>query len=235
MSEAISEIVRAGADVREPTPGGSQGVDRTLDLIEFLASTGGASTSQIADALGVHRSIVYRMLKSLEARDFVRRDNGTYVLGIAFLAIANAVPDQLHEAPRAVVRDLSQSTGVTAYIVVDAGGRTVCLLAVEPEGPQPRVSLRPGAWGPMDRGAPAYAILSARPPRPGEPAEVTTARARGYATGRGPSVGVEWVASPIRGQRGPDACIGVLYPAGTVEQHEVAKLVTRAAATLDGL
>lgn len=217
---------------REHTPGGSQGVDRTLDLIEYLAATGGATTSQIAKALGVHRSIVYRMLNSLAARDFVRNENGTFALGISMLAMANAVPDPLRDATRAGVRELARETGVTAYIVVDAGGRSVCVLAEEPEGPQPRIVLRPGAWGPMDLGAPAYAILSARDPENGEPVEVSIARERGYAYGHGPDNGVDWIASPIRTRWESDACVGVLYPADSLTQESTAEKVMAAAARI---
>lgn len=228
-----TEVVRAHVDVREPTPGGAQGVDRTLDLIEHLAATGGATMSDIATSLGVHRSVVYRMLKSLVARDFVRRQDGEFVLGVAFLAIANAVPHQLRDVARHVVAELAAATGATAYVVVDSGGRSVCVLVVEPDGPQPRVALRPGAWGPMDRGAPAFAILSGRPQVAGEPEAVTRARADGVAVGRGPESGVEWVAAPLHGDSA-GACIGVLYPADSLFTEEAAARVKEAAVRVGG-
>lgn len=66
-------------------------VERALDVLTcFAEEPSGLGVSQIADRLGLYKSTVHRLLGTLEAKGFVRResDGGKYLLGIRTLELA---------------------------------------------------------------------------------------------------------------------------------------------------
>jgi DNA-binding IclR family transcriptional regulator len=73
---------------------------------------------------------------------------------------------------------------MTAFLVVRDGDEALTLDVVEPRRTDVHVAYRPGTRHAVDRGAPGLALLAAAPAVPGERAEVTRARARGWATTR---------------------------------------------------
>ncbi|MGX1163686.1 IclR family transcriptional regulator [Arthrobacter sp. SLBN-100] len=211
----------------------SQATERVVDILELLASQSTpVSLADVAASLGVHRSVVYRVLRTLTDRRLVHSSNGGYRLGELLLVLANAVPNDLRDVAISELTKLTAHFGVTSFVTIDDGGRSVCLQTVEPDRMSPHVTLRPGTWGPMDVGAPAIAILSGRAASAEDPDEVKAARARGYATSSGErTAGIQWVASPIAppGQDA-NACLGVLFPKDTLSLDEVGKTL-RASAT----
>lgn len=66
-------------------------VERALDVLAcFAEEPSGLGVSQIAERLGLYKSTVHRLLGTLEAKGFVRResDGGKYLLGIRTLELA---------------------------------------------------------------------------------------------------------------------------------------------------
>ena len=79
----------------------------------------------IARALGMQKSGVHRLLKSLAVRNLVEQtERGTYVLGFGLVSLATAVStgEPLVAASVPVLENLADSTGETVFLVTDRGG-----------------------------------------------------------------------------------------------------------------
>lgn len=203
----------------------SQAVDKVVDILEALAASPEPLTlDQVAATCGIHRSVTYRLVRTLERRRLVDRTQAGYRLGELLLVLSNAVHSDLRDASLAELSGLAARFGATAFITVDDNGRSVCLQTVEPSKTLAHVAIRPGVWGPMDVGAPAIAILSGRDAAPGDSADVVEARNAGFAQSSGreyDSRGLQWVAAPIAAMPQPRASICMVFPVGTLDTNEV--------------
>ncbi|MFY9779281.1 MAG: IclR family transcriptional regulator [Candidatus Baltobacteraceae bacterium] len=99
-----------------------QSVDRTLDVLESLASRRGATgISELAQLVGLHVSTVHRLLATLVDRGYVRQDpeSSRYHLGsrIFMLASAADVHLDLRLVARPYLERLMRNSGETANLV----------------------------------------------------------------------------------------------------------------------
>lgn len=189
------------------------------------------TVAQIAVRTGLHRSIAYRMVRTLEGRALIARDSaGRYLPGGGLALLARRVAPGLKAAAAPHVEALAERAGMTAFVVVPHADQAVTVLVVEPRSTMAHVAYRPGAQHPLVLGAPGLAILAARAPRTGERAEVGLARERGWATSEGEVIpGYRACAAPVRTSE--DTCLGavaVVY-AGEVDLDELSALVVRCA------
>jgi IclR family transcriptional regulator, acetate operon repressor len=92
-----------------------QSVDRAVTILELLAVHGSAGVSQLARALGVHKSTASRLMAALERRQLVEQleDRGRYRLGVGVLKLAAATSARLDltQEARTVCRRLAAETG----------------------------------------------------------------------------------------------------------------------------
>jgi DNA-binding IclR family transcriptional regulator len=207
----------------------SQTLDRGLVCLEFVAASDRpVSIDATATHLGVHRSIVYRLLRTLEHRHLVERnDDGDYLPGPYLAVLSRGVRRSLRSAAAPVLANLCQNLDMTAFLVVADGDEAVTVDSVEPTSLDAHVAYRPGTRHSIDRGAPGLALLAGRPPSAGERAEVAVARARGWAESRGEVIaGMASIAAPIADH----GAIAVLWLAGNqVDVDQVAAAVVAAA------
>ncbi|MEO7123518.1 MAG: helix-turn-helix domain-containing protein, partial [Lacisediminihabitans sp.] len=78
---------------------GSQTLDRGIRMLELLGEDGGLSIGELSERLGLHRSITYRILRTLEAHGLAVRDDGGRVsLGVRMAALARGVARDLQTA-----------------------------------------------------------------------------------------------------------------------------------------
>lgn len=179
----------------------SQTLARGLRVLEILAETVRAMTvAEITKELGVDRAITYRIMRTLTAhRLVIRGRQGEFRLAGGVLNLAAGVSRDLQSAAAPELVALARELGATAFVTIEEDGDTVCLAAVEPPRSHLHVAYRSGLRHPMHVGSSGVALLAGRPPLPGEPAKVTVARERGYATSRGEvQPGTEAIAAPIR-------------------------------------
>ncbi|HEY7013574.1 MAG TPA: helix-turn-helix domain-containing protein, partial [Streptosporangiaceae bacterium] len=72
---------------------------RGLAVMELLADGRALSVAQIAQAVGLHRSVTYRIVRTLDDRDFLERQpDGRYRLGLAVASLARSVRSDLANA-----------------------------------------------------------------------------------------------------------------------------------------
>ncbi|WP_104522783.1 IclR family transcriptional regulator [Blastococcus atacamensis] len=142
----------------------SQTVGRALSILEFLADEP-RSLGQIADHLSVHKSTASRLLQTVEAQGFVRRDDrhiyrlGPRLLNLAFRTLA-AMDVRVAAAPH--LRRLGELTAQTVHLGVLDGGEVTYI--DKHEGSQSvRMYSRIGKAAPLHCTGVAKAILAFRP------------------------------------------------------------------------
>ena len=112
-------------------------IDVALDVIEYLADTGGqpSGPSEIARELDISRSRAFRILKTLERRHYLRSDQetGEFNLGFKFLSISEKIHNQtmLRREAEPILLDLARRTGETILLVVRDGDAAVDLVSYE--------------------------------------------------------------------------------------------------------
>ncbi len=197
-----------------------QTLDRGLQALDFIAQAPrGVSVSAVADHLGVHRAIAYRIVATLEAHHLVKRTPGARVrLGARIATLAHRFAPQLLEAARPALRELAEATRATAFLSVAEGEECVVVL-VEQERERRqglRVSYQEGTRHPIHRGAPGIAILAARPAAPDDPPAVVEARRQGFSVTRGQlqagavGVSVGFACPPDLADIAPEVSVGVV-------------------------
>lgn len=109
-----------------------QSVDRTIDVLEALASRRGATgISEVAGLVGLHVSTVHRLLATLVDRGYVRQDpdSSKYHLGSRVFTLASAA--DLHLDLRLVARPylerMMRASGETANLVTTSNSEVVYL------------------------------------------------------------------------------------------------------------
>ncbi|WP_026421982.1 IclR family transcriptional regulator [Actinokineospora inagensis] len=105
----------------------SQSLDRALTLLDALAD-GPSTLDQLAERAGVHKTTVLRLLRTLEARRFVQRDDARhYRLGTALFDLANRSLDSrdVRRAAEPALRELNELTGHTVHLASYEGGEVV--------------------------------------------------------------------------------------------------------------
>ena len=178
----------------------SQTLDRGLRVLELLAEQEQPlSSAQIAAGLGVHRSVAYRIVRTLEDHRLLqRRADGYWELGVGLVVLARSVSPALHRTATPELADLANDLGMTAFLSVADRDECVTVVTVEPRHSQVHVAYRPGRRHRIDRGGPGVALLAGGPPLAGERPEVTAARAAGYALTSGEVIpGLSSVAAPV--------------------------------------
>lgn len=161
---------------------GTQTLARGLRALELVAySPGGLTIQDVADRLGVHRSIATRMLTTIaEFRLINRGPDGRYRAAGGLAALAREVYTGLREQATPLLQDLADRLGASVALFVAEADDAVAVVVVEPANSTFRVSFRQGGRHPLGRGAAGYALLAALPERPGEDPRVTRGRRDGY-------------------------------------------------------
>lgn len=194
-----------------------QTLSRGIQVLELVArSPSGLQIADIAQALGVHRAIAYRLVATLEEHLLVIRDTeGRIQIGGGIVALSDRYQPQLRAKAIPVLHSLAEASGGTAFLCIGQGDECVAIEVAEPETPLLKVSYRVGSRHPVTRGAAGLAIAMQRPPRPGDSEDLQTARQNGFALTHGQlQQGAIGVAAPLARSGhtglGTEACIGVV-------------------------
>ncbi len=221
----------------------SQTLSRGIRVLELLAEAPGPLTiAELSAALDVHRSITYRMLRTLEDHGLVTRNAaGRVSLGSRLAALARSVARDLQSAALPELTATANDLGMTAFLVVLDHTECVTLVSIEPRHAVATVAQRPGTRHPLAVGAPGLAIQSSlsdaewatlapgEQPRP----EAKTALAAGYATSHDEVIpGLSSVAVPLRIIGQAPAALAVVYVATDRSVEELAARLTDAAASV---
>ena len=199
----------------------SQTLSRGLRMLELVVSAGEAPTiADVAAQLGVHRSIAYRIVRTLESHGLLARDSTGRLIGAPGLAVlARGVQQDLQSAALPELTALANELQMSAFVAVWGQEECITLVTVEPSRGH-AVTQRPGTRHPLDRGAPGLAVQAGMDPeelaeltggvRPR--AEVGQTRERGFAVSSNEVLdGVSSVAVPLRVPGHLPAALAVVY------------------------
>jgi DNA-binding IclR family transcriptional regulator len=199
----------------------SQTLDRGLKVLEVLAaSPHGLTVTALAAQVGVNRTVVYRLVTTLEQHGLARRDSGGLVhVGLGVLSLARGLQPVLRELAGPVLRALAEHLGMTAHLTVADGGEALAIAVVEPTWTDFHVGYRVGARHRLAQGAAGRAILRGREADPS-----------GYVVTAGElQAGARGVAAPVLGVDGLEASVGIVT-LGDLDADAVGPKVLAAAA-----
>lgn len=183
----------------DPRPA-SQTLDRGLRILEHITeSVTPLSVAEVARDVQMHRSITYRMLRTLEDHGLLSRDaQGRFQAGAGLAVLAGRFTPALRAVAGRHLLKLAVATEKTAFLVVRHGDEAVTIEVVEPPAAAAHVSYRPGLRHPITTGAPGIALLAGEPPHADERPAVTQARSLGWATSTSEVIeGFRAVAAPV--------------------------------------
>lgn len=223
------------------TSGTAQTLSRGLRALEVLcAAPDPMRITDVAAELGVHRSIAYRLLRTLEAHGLAIRSERGYLPGPALRTLLDAAeaPQQRKATP--ILQGVVDDLGVTAFLAVAEHDLCVTRASVEPSGDRVKLVQRPGTAHPLTRGAPGLAVLVSLADTmsaaeleaiAGErTGEVREARARGWAVSHDEVIpGVRSVAVPVRGAVGWPAALAVVFGGRPLSDEAAARRLQQAA------
>lgn len=216
----------------------SQTLSRGIRVLEILADSRAPLTiGEVAESLGLHRSIAYRIIRTLEDHSLVERDDsGRLLPGAGLAVLARGVARDLQSAATPELGWIADELGMTAFVVVWDHAECVTLATVEPR--HNGATLRPGTRHSVSSGAPGIAIQSALgrtewekrmsgvPYRP----EADVARERGYAVSHDEVIpGLFSVAVPIQPAHQRPSALAVVHLGENVETDVIGKTLALAA------
>src|SRR5699024_3371387 len=113
--------------------GGSQTLARGLAALALIGESQQPPTvADLAEHLGIHQSMVYRLVRTLEDFGFVTRNGaGQLEVGVRLANIARNVARDLQQAAIPELTTLANQLGMTAFIVTYDGEQAVTLFTVE--------------------------------------------------------------------------------------------------------
>lgn len=141
-------------------------VDRALRVLEALAERPHQGVTDLSKRLGLTKSIVFRLLSTLEARGFVVRDadQAVYSLGyrIGVLGEQAGAQNTLLSAARPVMAALRDATSENINLVIREGERSLVLATLAGHHSM-RIFANPGRYGPLHAGGGSVLLLAYAP------------------------------------------------------------------------
>lgn len=222
----------------------SQTLSRGIRILELLADAREPLTiDELASRLGVHRSVAYRLLRTLEHHRLTVRDAaGRITLGARLAALAAGVAHDLQAEALPELTGAANELGMTCFLAVLDGDEVVTLTSVEPRHAIASVAQRPGSRHAFGLGAPGKVIAAALPesrwPGPldaAHRADVDTARANEYAISHDEVIpGLRSTAVPLALPNGQPAAIAVVYVSSEHSDEQIADRLAAASRTIRG-
>lgn len=144
---------------------GVQSVDRALDVLEALVGHEGAlGVTEIARRVGLPQGTVHRLLLTLAARGYARREaDRKYAVGVATLRLGDAGYRELAALATQHLRALVELSGETANLALLEGDRMV-YIAQSPSPHTLRIFAEVGRRVPIHSTSVGKAVLSVMEP-----------------------------------------------------------------------
>ncbi|MEX0869706.1 MAG: IclR family transcriptional regulator, partial [Nitriliruptoraceae bacterium] len=205
---------------------GSRTLARGLALLTALGDEAdGATVSGLAEATGLDRAVLYRLLDTLTTEGFVTRDSESrkYRLGLSILELGVRAAQGLEVRRLAApaLRALSEDTNETACLAVRDRDDLVIVEVIEPDDRFVQVNYRIGHRHPLGIAAHGKALLAFLPDGANKP-ELQSVRQRGVAFTRDElEPGASGVAAPVFDHTGRAvAAVGIVAPTPRVSEPE---------------
>ena len=206
------------------TEAGSQTLARGLTALEIIGSAADPiSVAALSQQLMIHRSMGYRLVKTLEQFGFVERDvAGGLVLGTKLATLARRVGKDLLSTATPELAAIAEQLAMTTFLVTYDGESAVTLCSAEPKNLETTLLKKPGSRHAVGQGAPGKVIQSLLKPKrfPLQPFEVSENEV---------IQGIASIAVPLHLTSGQPAAIAVVHLPCKVNATKVAKILAAAA------
>ena len=193
---------------------GSQTLARGLAALQLVAtSRSGLTAQQVADDIGVHRTIAYRLLSTLsQFRLVAKGEDGRYRAAAALAVLGASFDNHVRQLSLPTLRTLADELGSTVSLLVAEGDQQVAIAVIVPTNVYYQLSFHEGSRYPLERGAAGIALLASMPPRPGERDLVPQTRQQGWVITHGEvEPNTYGLAVPVRRQPpSPPTCINLI-------------------------
>src|ERR1700751_2406747 len=132
-------------------------------------SPNGLSVQQVADQVGVHRTIAYRLLSTLaQFRLVAKGEDGRYRPAAGLAVLGASFDRNVRQLCLPTLRALADELGTTVSLLVAEGDQQVAIAVIVPSHVAYQLAFHEGSRYPLNRGAVGSALLATMPPRPGE-------------------------------------------------------------------
>src|ERR1700756_5682895 len=147
---------------------GSQTLARGLSILQVVATSRvGLTVQEVADHVGVHRTIAYRLLSTLaQFRLVAKGDDGRYRSAAGLAVLGASFDNNVRQLSVPTLRRLADELGATVSLLVAEGDQQVAIAVIVPSNVFYQLSFHEGSRYPLDRGAAGIALLASLPPRP---------------------------------------------------------------------
>lgn len=193
---------------------GSQTLARGLTALQAVAnSPTGVTAQQVADHVGVHRTIAYRLLSTLAQQRFVvKGEDGKYRPAAALAVLGASFDNNLRQLSVPTLRTLADDLGASVSLLVAEGDQQVAVAVIVPTLVFYQLSFHEGSRYPLDRGAAGIALLASMAPRPNERDLVPLTREQGWVITHGEiEPDTYGLAVPVRRRPpSPPTCINLI-------------------------
>lgn len=141
-------------------------LDRGLNMLEYLAENPDVGVTELARRTGSTKSKAYRLLHTLEAHGYVRKDPEarTYALGYRTLFLAEHTHRQasLTRVAKAPMQRLAARTRENVHLIARDGADSICIALEESDQPL-RLYAAVGRRGPLHAGGGSTVLLAHAP------------------------------------------------------------------------
>ena len=193
---------------------GSQTLARGLAALQLVATArSGLTVAEVADHIGVHRTIAYRLLTTLAQFRFVAKgEDGRYRSGAGLAVLGASFDNNVRQLSMPTLRAVADDLGTTVSLLVAEGDQQVAVAVIVPTHVSYQLSFHEGSRYPLDRGAAGIALLASMPPRAGERDLVGQTRAQGWVLTHGEiEPNTYGLAVPVRRRPpSPPTCINLI-------------------------
>jgi DNA-binding IclR family transcriptional regulator len=193
---------------------GSQTLARGLSALQLVAtSRRGLTVQEVADSIGVHRTIAYRLLTTLaQYRLVAKGEDGRYRSAAQLAVLGASFDNNIRQMSVPILRKLADELGTAVSVLVAEGDQQVAIAVIVPTNIFYQLSFHEGSRYPLERGAAGIALLASMPPRPGERDLVPQARQQGWVITHGEvEPNTYGLAVPVkRRPPSPPTCINLI-------------------------
>lgn len=193
---------------------GSQTLARGLTALQAVAtSRSGMTVQQVADHIGVHRTIAHRLLSTLaQFRLVAKGEDGRFRSAAALAVLGASFDNNVRQLSMPTLRALADELGSTVSLLVADGDQQVAIAVIVPTNVFYQLSFHEGSRYPLDRGAAGIALLASMPPRPDERDLVPLTRHQGWVITHGEvEPNTYGLAVPVRRRPpSPPTCINLI-------------------------
>ena len=193
---------------------GSQTLARGLSVLQMIATSRvGLTVQEVADHVGVHRTIAYRLLSTLaQFRLVAKGEDGRYRSASGLAVLGASFDNNVRQLSLPTLRALADDLGTTVSLLIAEGDQQVAIAVIVPSRVSYQLSFHEGSRYPLDRGAAGIALLASMPSRPGERDLVARTRQQGWVITHGEiEPNTYGLAVPVRRRApSPPTCINLI-------------------------